>query len=160
MSIVDMVLSAQDRAAIGDLAAHVPAPSAAAIDALRYVQSRHGWVSDEALAETASVLRMSAAELDQVATFYNLIFRQAVGKNVIMLCDSATCWALGRDGLQKRIGERLGIAPGEMTEDGKFTLLPIVCLGACDKAPALMMGGVLHGDMDAAKLDALLDGAA
>jgi NADH-quinone oxidoreductase subunit E len=99
---------------------------------------------------------MSSAELDEVATFYNLIFRRPVGEKVILLCDSITCWMLGRDKLAAHIGERLGITAGETTKDGKFTLLPIVCLGACDHAPAMMIGDVFYGDVDEALLDEAL----
>jgi NADH-quinone oxidoreductase subunit E len=159
MLTVDAALSAQERTELCEMAKSGPLPRAAAIDSLRYVQARHGWVSDAALAALAAILKMSNAELDQIATFYNLIFREPVGRNVILLCDSVTCWMLGRATLQSQIREKLGIAPGETTADGRFTLLPIVCLGACDKAPALMLGNVLHGDITAAKLNALLDGA-
>jgi len=67
---------------------------------------------------------------------------------------------LGREALQSRIFERLGIAPGETTADGQYTLLPVVCLGACDRAPVLLVGETLHGNLDAAGVDKLLDGAA
>jgi NADH-quinone oxidoreductase subunit E len=66
---------------------------------------------------------------------------------------------LGRDKLAARITQRLGIRAGETTADQKFTLLPIVCLGACDHAPALMIGETLHGNVDAARLDQLLETA-
>jgi NADH-quinone oxidoreductase subunit E len=157
MSTVEAGLTRDEGAAIAALVADVPEPRAAAIDALRFLQARRGWIDDEALASLAAALRMSVAALDEVATFYNLIFQQPVGETVILLCDSVTCWMMGRDALQARIGTRLGIRPGETTADGKFTLLPIVCLGACDNAPALMMGGMLHGGVDAVRLDALLD---
>lgn len=160
MSIADFVFSHEDRSAIAAMAAQGPAPRAAAIDALRFFQTRHGYVSDSALQALAAALDMPAAALDEVATFYNLIFRQPVGQHVIMLCDSVTCWMLGRDKLQTRIFDRLGIAPGETSKDGRFSLLPIVCLGACDKAPALLMDGALHGNVDEVALDTLLDGAA
>jgi NADH-quinone oxidoreductase subunit E len=159
MSIAEPVLSTEERDAVAAMAAQGPAPRAAAIDALRFVQAQQGYVSDAAVTALAAALDMPAAALDEVATFYNLIFRQKVGAHVIMLCDSVACWMLGRDALQARILERLGIAPGETSADGRFSLLPIVCLGACDKAPALLMDGALHGDVDDAALAALLDKA-
>jgi len=159
MSIVESGLSRDEADAVAALAAAAPVPAGVAIDALKYLQARRGYVSDDSLAALAAALGMSVAALEEVATFYNLIFRQKVGRNVIMLCDSVACWMLGRDALQARILERLGIAPGETSADGRFSLLPIVCLGACDKAPALLMDGALHGDVDDAALDALLDTA-
>lgn len=133
---------------------------AAAIDLLRAMQLERGYISDETLAEAAAALGMPVAVLDEVATFYNLIFRQPVGNNVILLCDSAVCWMMGREALQRRIFQRLAIRPGETTADGAYTLLPVVCLGACDKAPAMMVGDMHYGDVDVATLDAVLDGAA
>jgi NADH-quinone oxidoreductase subunit E len=156
MSIAELGLSREEAEAVARLAAAVPVPAGAAIDALKYLQARRGYVCDEGLAALAGALGMGVAALEEVATFYNLIFRRPVGRRVILLCDSVTCWMLGRDALQARIFARLGIGPGETTADGEFTLLPIVCLGACDRAPALMLGDELHGDVDAARLDALL----
>ncbi len=155
MSTAD-TLSPAERAAIAALIAHVPAPRAACTDVLRYVQERHGYISDRCLGEIAIMLAMSVAELDEVATFYNLLFRRPVGETVMFLCDSITCWMLGQPDLQAHLHRRLGIKLGETTADGRFTLLPIVCLGHCDHAPAMLMGTALHGDLDRGKLDALL----
>ena len=85
----------------------------ACIEALKYVQSRHGWVNDEQLAAIAGLLGMSAADLDSVATFYNLIFREPVGQHVIFLCDSVSCWIMGRERVCAKLQQRLGISPGE-----------------------------------------------
>ena len=113
--------------------------------------------SDPHLAEVAALLEMTPAELDGVATFYNLIFRRPVGRHVILLCDSVACWVMGERAARAQIRERLGINPGETTADGRFTLLPIVCLGHCDHAPAMMVDEDQHGDLDAERLDAILD---
>ena len=150
-------LSAEEKAAIVGLFSHYPTKRAACIDALRHVQKQRGWVSDQSLAEVAGLLDMSTAELDEVATFYNLIFRKPVGEHVLYLCDSITCWVIGRDGIARHLNERLGVRPGETTRDGKLTFLPIVCLGHCDHAPALMLDEALHGDVDTARLDDLIN---
>jgi NADH-quinone oxidoreductase subunit E len=149
-------LSAAERAAIGDMIAQVPEPRAACTDALRYVQEQRGYIDDDRLGEIAALLGMSAAELDEVATFYNLIFRRPVGETVLFLCNSITCWMLGQPELAAHLHRRLGIRPGETTADGRLTLLPIVCLGHCDHAPAMLLGTALHGDLDREKLDDLL----
>jgi NADH-quinone oxidoreductase subunit E len=130
---------------------------AAGLDALKLVQKRFGFVSDLHLAEVAALLDMTPAELDGVATFYNLIFRRPVGRHVILLCDSVACWVMGEAAARAQIRERLGINPGETTQDGRFTLLPIVCLGHCDHAPAMMVDDDQYGDLDAARLDTILD---
>ncbi|MFT4873691.1 MAG: NADH-quinone oxidoreductase subunit E [Congregibacter sp.] len=150
-------LSPEELAEIDAEIAHLPYRSAVAIDALRIVQSHRGWISDESLLAIARHIDMSAEELEGIATFYNLIFRRPVGDKVILLCDSITCWIKGCDKLQARISEHLGIEPGETTVDNRYTLLPITCLGACDKAPVMMVGEDLHTAIDAAQLCDILD---
>jgi NADH-quinone oxidoreductase subunit E len=145
------------RREITAIAEHAEYKRAAATDALRLVQRHFGYVSNRHLSEVATLLEMTPAELDGVATFYNLIFRRPVGRHVILLCDSVACWVMGEAAARAHIRERLGINPGETTTDGRFTLLPIVCLGHCDHAPAMMVDGDQHGDLDAARLDAILD---
>lgn len=140
----ETVLSAAEIAQIDAEIAHVPYRSAVAIDALKIVQAHRGWVSDESLRAIARHLHMSAAELDGVATFYNLIFRRPVGDKVILLCNSISCWIKGCEQLQQSITTRLGIGLGETTADNRYTLLPVTCLGACDKAPVMMVGEDLH----------------
>ena len=98
-----------------------------------------------------------AKDLDGVATFYNLIFRKPVGRHVVMVCDSVSCWIMGYERVRDQMSKRLGIKMGETTSDGRFTLLPIVCLGTCDHAPAMMVDGDLHRDLDPQKLDGILE---
>ena len=131
---------------------HAPYRHAVAIDALKIVQSHRGWVSDESLKAIARHLEMSAEELDGIATFYNLIFRRPVGEKVILLCNSVTCWIKGYENLEKQIGEHLGVSLGETTADNQYTFLPVTCLGACDKAPVMMVGDDLHENIDASDL--------
>jgi NADH-quinone oxidoreductase subunit E len=99
---------------------------------------------------------MSTTDLDGVATFYNLIRRKAVGKHVAMICDSVSCWVMGCEQLRQHVCDRLGVPLGGTTADGKLTVLPIVCLGACDRAPAMMVDGDLHTDLDTQRVDELL----
>ena len=150
-------LSELELAEIDAEIAHVPYRSAVAIDALKIVQAHRGWVSDESLRAIARHLQMSPDELDGIATFYNLIYRQPVGDKVILLCNSISCWIKGCNSLQQRIGEQLGIGLGETTADNRYTLLPVTCLGACDKAPVLMIGDQLHEDVDNEALAQMFD---
>lgn len=124
-----------------------PHKQAACVEALKTVQRRRGWVSDENIKDIAAILGMTAEELDGVATFYNLIYRRPVGRNVILMCDSVSCWIMGYDRMRACAKQTLGIAPGETTADGRFTLLPVPCLGTCDKAPAMMVGDDLHTNL-------------
>lgn len=136
---------------------HYENREAVCIDALKIVQRHRGWVSDESIRDLAEFLKMTPDELDAVATFYNLIFREPVGKHVVMLCDSITCWIMGYERLRERMKERLGVDLGGTTEDGQFTFLPIVCLGTCDHAPAMMVDDDLHRDLAPEQVDGILD---
>lgn len=155
MSELIQALSEAELGEIDAEIAHVPYRSAVAIDALKIVQSHRGWVSDESLRAIARHLEMSAAELEGVATFYNLIFRRPVGDKVILLCNSITCWIKGCDKLQQEISEQLGVGLGETTTDQRYTLLPVTCLGACDKAPVMMVGDDLHENVSTDTLQTL-----
>jgi NADH-quinone oxidoreductase subunit E len=151
------MLTAEEINEIEAEAAHYPKRDAVCIDALKIVQRHRGWVSDESVRDIAGHLGMSPTDLDSVATFYNLIFRKPVGRHVIMLCDSVSCWIMGCDRIHKNLRERLGIELGETTPDNRFTLLPIVCLGCCDHAPAMMVDSDLHSDLDPQKIDTELE---
>ncbi len=129
---------------------------AVCIDAMKIVQRHRGWVSDEAIHDLAEMLAMSPAELDGVATFYNLIYRKPVGRHVILICDSVSCWIMGYTRLRDELSKRLGIQLGETTADGRFTFLPNVCLGTCDHAPAMMIDNDLYRDLNSEKLEEIL----
>jgi NADH-quinone oxidoreductase subunit E len=154
------VLSAGELAEIDEEILHAPYRHAVAIDALKIVQRHRGWISDESLQAIARHLAMSADELEGIATFYNLVFREPVGERVILLCNSVSCWIRGCESLRGACREHLGIDYGETTADGRYTLLPVTCLGACDKAPVLMLGEELLEDVSAEGLLARLAGSA
>ena len=149
----DIALSAEEVRQIDAELAHIPQKSGAAIDALKIVQSQRGWVSDGALVAIARYLDMSPEALEGVATFYNLIYRQPVGDKVVLFCDSVSCWICGCDGVKQKISEKLGVDYGETTADNQYTLIPVPCLGACDKAPVMMVGDDLHTNLDDQKID-------
>jgi NADH-quinone oxidoreductase subunit E len=153
---VRVMLTDQERR---DVVAEVEAseePRVACLEALKVVQRNRGYVADEAIADLAPMLGMTADELDSVATFYSHIFRKPVGRHVILICDSVTCWIMGYESLLEHLRERLGIGFGETTEDNRFTLLPVSCIGACDHAPAMIVDGTMHSDLDVQKLDEIL----
>ena len=146
-------LSETEVAEIEAECAHLPDRQSAAIDALMIVQKHRGWVSDQSLFAIARLLGMSAEALDAVATFYNRIYRRPVGRHVVMLCDSVSCYVMGADGLAEQVKAHLGVDFGETTPDDRFTLLPIVCIGACDKAPTMLVGEELVTNVQAERLD-------
>ena len=127
------------------------------IDAMRIVQKHRGWISDETLLDISELLGMSTTELDGIASFYNLIFRQPVGRHVIYLCDSVSCWIMGYRQIEQTLSKQLSIRPGETTLDNRLTFLPIVCLGACDHAPVMMVDEDTHLDLDSHKVGSILE---
>lgn len=152
-----MSLSDDERREIDAALPHYPDRRAAAATAMRLVQRRRRWLSDEALADLGDYLGMSVEELDSLATFANMLFRRPVGRHIVLVCDSFACWSLGYAELRAAIQRQLGIGLGETTSDGRFTLLPIVCLGACDRGPALMVDADLHGPVAPAEVGAILE---
>jgi NADH-quinone oxidoreductase subunit E len=151
------MLTEEEKREIESELQHYEQKQAACIEAMKIIQRHRGWVSDESIQDIARLLEMTPDELDSVATFYNLIFRRPVGKHVILMCDSVSCWIMGYEDLRKHLTQRLGINLGETTPDGRFTLLPVVCLGTCDHAPALMIDNDLYRDLDPEKIDAILE---
>ena len=130
---------------------------AACLEALKIVQKHQRWVSDQVIRDLAPLLKMTPDELDAVATFYPFIFRRPVGRHVIYLCDTVSCWIMGYETMLAHLTRRLGITLGDTTSDGRFTLLPVSCIGACDHAPAMMIDQVLHGDLTPEKIDEILN---
>jgi NADH-quinone oxidoreductase subunit E len=151
------MLTAEEKLEIDHAISLVPVRKAAGIEALKIVQDRRRWISDESLHDIAEYVNMSTEELDSVATFYNLIFRRPVGRHVILLCDSISCWVMGYESILQYLTNRLGIKFGETTSDGRYTLLPNCCLGTCDCAPALMIDDVLYRNLTTDQLDEILE---
>jgi NADH-quinone oxidoreductase subunit E len=150
------MLSAEERHEIEAEFPNYALKSAVVIEALKIVQRHRRWVSDESVHDIAALLEMTPDEVDSVASFYNLIFRRPVGRHVILMCDSISCWIMGCERLRERLTARLGVKPGETSADGEFTLLPVVCLGTCDHAPALMVDDDLYRDLDPDRVDEIL----
>ena len=142
------MLTAEEKSEIDHEITQFPARRSACLGALAIVQKHRGWVSDEALGAIAEYVDMSATELDGIATFYNLIYRKPVGKKVVRICDSVSCFMMGYDKVRERIEQELGIKLGQTTPDQEFTLLPTPCLGTCDRAPALMINDDLFRDLN------------
>lgn len=126
------------------------------IDILRAIQLNHGWVPDEGVELTASILGLTPLEVEEIATFYDKIFRYPVGRFVIHLCDSVCCWTRGSEEIAAHLKATLGIEFGGTTADGLFTLLPSCCLGCCGIAPAVMIRQEFYGHLTSDKVDDLI----
>ena len=132
-------------------------PRELAVDVMFAIQDHYGYLSDDALAEAAAMLGMTPLELDELATFYTFTFREPVGKYVIHVCDSVVCWMNGYETVRDYLCRRLGIGVGQTTVDGLFTLLPVCCIGYCDRSPAMLVNRRVHGSLTPEKIDEILN---
>ncbi|SED05962.1 NADH-quinone oxidoreductase subunit NuoE [Pseudomonas anguilliseptica] len=150
-------LSEAEQAVIEHEMHHYEDPRAASIEALKIVQKARGWVPDGAADAIGEILGIPASDVEGVATFYSQIFRQPVGRHIIRVCDSMTCYVGGHESVVAEMQKQLGIGLGETTTDNRFTLLPVCCLGNCDKAPALMIDDDTFGDVQPSGVAQLLE---
>jgi NADH-quinone oxidoreductase subunit E len=150
------MLTALEKTEIDKAIREVPVRKAAGIEALKIVQEHRRWISDESLQDVAEYMKISAEELDSVATFYNLLFRKPVGRHIILICDSISCWVMGYENILEELKGRLEINLGQTTPDERFTLLPNCCLGTCDCAPAFMIDNDLYRNVKPEQLDQIL----
>lgn len=151
------VLSETERSAIEYEMHHYEDPRAASIEALKIVQKARGWVPDGACDAIGAILGIPASDVEGVATFYSQIFRVPVGRHIIRVCDSMTCYIGGHESVLDSIRNEIGIEPGQTSTDGRFTLIPVCCLGNCDKAPALMIDDDTFGDVQPGGVAQLLE---
>ena len=122
-------------------------PREAAVDVMKELQRHYGWLTDEALEEASQLLGLSPLMTEELATFYEMIYRRPVGRHVVLVCDSISCWASGGETLLESLAHLLNIEPGSTTADDVVTLLPCSCLGNCGEAPCMMVGEVQYGRM-------------
>lgn len=116
-----------------------------------------GWLSVPVMDYVAGILSIQPIEVYEVATFYTMFNMKPVGKYVLEVCITGPCMLRGSDGIVGHIQKRLGIKPGETTEDGLFTLKPAECLGACGYAPMMQLGKFYHENLTNEKVDEILD---
>lgn len=138
------------------LAARYPKKEAAILPALHLVQRKLGYISAEGEKFVAQVLGVRPVRVREVVTFYTMFSQKPLGKYHLQVCSNLSCTLNGATTLLDYLREKLGIEPGKTTPDGRFTLSTVECLGACDQAPCLMVNDDLYGQLDKAKLEALL----
>ena len=151
------MLSEIERRELEEAVNHYPDKRGATIDALLIVQRRRGWISDDSLIDIAQVLEVTVEDVDSVATFYNLIFRKPVGRHVAFMCDSISCWIKGCEQVQEQIKRIYDVDLGQTTSDGRLTVLPIACLGQCERAPALMIDQDVYGDVTPEQVESIVE---
>ena len=154
---VASILTVAEITAIHEFMHHYPHARAASLDALKIVQKRNGWIDDAQVNAIANLLDIPVTDIDGVATFFNRIYRQPVGRHVILICDSVACYLTGYEALSTAFRAELGIEYGQTTTDGRFTILPICCLGNCDKGPAVLIDEDTYGPVQPEEVAQLLE---
>ena len=116
-----------------------------------------GWISTAAMDEIARILEVSKVKVYEVATFYTMYNLREVGQHHIQCCTTTPCWLRGSSAIVKACEEKLGIKMGESTDDGKFTLSEVECLGACVNAPMIQINDDFFEDLTPERMQEILE---
>ncbi len=129
----------------------------ALIPLLMLVQRERGWIDNPGANFLAKFLNLEVTDVWETATFYSMFNMRPVGRHHIQICKTLSCKIMGEPDITGHICSKLGIKPGETTEDGKFTVTMVECLGSCGTAPMMQIGFDYHEDLTVEKVDKLLD---
>ena len=151
------IVSAATKKRCDDLIKRYPEQRSALIPILHEVQAEVGYLSPEAIQWVAVLLGLSPADVMSVASFYDMLNLEPVGKHMIYVCQNLTCSLLGAESLIGHLENRLGIRMGQTTADGLITLKRMECLASCGTAPAIQIDGIFYERMTPGKLDELLE---
>jgi NADH:ubiquinone oxidoreductase subunit E/NAD-dependent dihydropyrimidine dehydrogenase PreA subunit len=127
------------------------------LEILKIEQNKSKVVSPEVIPEVAQSLDIGVGEVYGVATFYSFLSTRPLGRNVIRICKSLPCHLKNAQMIIESVQEAIGIRPGETTPDGKFSLELTNCIGACDKAPAMLVNHDVHGNLTPNKISQALN---
>ncbi|WP_430230130.1 NADH-quinone oxidoreductase subunit NuoE [Nitrosomonas communis] len=141
---------------LAQLPATHPERRAAVVPMMQSLQAERGHLDDKSIEEVAQVTGLSTTEVEELATFYSLIYRYPAGRHVLRVCDSLCCSLRGADRLLQAAEKYSGVSLGKISPDGAFSVLPSICLGLCDQAPAALVDDEAVGPLDEAALQALL----
>ncbi len=134
-----------------------PKKEAALLPALHVVQRKLGFIPPEGERLVAQLLEIKPVRVREVVTFYTMFTRKPLGKYLLQVCSNLSCSLAGGELILEYLKTKLGIKVGETTPDGRFTLLTVECLGACDQAPCLMVNDDLYGQLNKDKIDDLIN---
>ena len=129
----------------------------AAVDVMKALQAHFGWLTDEAVGLAAELLGLSRLQVEELATFYEMIYRRPVGEKVVHVCDSISCWCAGYDRIIDHLKDRLGVEPGGTSADGKYTLIPCCCMGRCGDGPVMSVGDNIYENLTPERVDQILE---
>jgi len=154
----DKGLSDETLKKIDEVIARYPVKQSAVLPALWLAQQEQGFCSLQAQEQIAQKIGVSPAFVAGVVSFYTMYHTQPVGRHVIDVCTTLSCWLRGSDDLVAHLEKKLGIKVGETTKDGRYTLRTVECLGSCGTAPMCQIGDDYHENLDFSRIDAILDG--
>jgi NADH-quinone oxidoreductase subunit E len=156
MSTVRVEFSAEQLAEVRRLQGLYPDPRAALLPVLHMAQDTFGYVSLEAEEYVATLFNLSPAHVHEVVTFYTLYFQQPKGRHVVAVCHNLSCHLAGAPRIIEHLKQRLGVAVGETTDDGRITLQSVECLCACEHAPMMQVDDRYEFDLTPEKIDRIL----
>ncbi len=151
-----IAFSPDNEAKFQDLLPKYPTRQAVIIPALALAQEQFGYLTPEVMDYVAHRLEQPAVAVYAVVEFYTMLFTKPVGKHHIQLCHTLTCTMRGCDALKDQLKDRLGVEPGEVTQDGLFSYEWVECLGACGHAPMMRMDKQYFNNLTEAKLDKII----
>ena len=125
---------------------------------LRRIQEDRGFVADSDIAELAAYIPVPRIQIEEVLSHYTQFRRAPIGRWHLQACRNLSCSMRGAEGVIERLSRKLGVEPGQTTADGRFTLSTVECLGSCGTAPVVMVNEAYHENMNAQRLDALIEG--
>src|SRR5215813_1383970 len=152
--------TAEQIAEVRRLQALYPDRRGALLPVLHLAQDEFGYISLEVEEYVATLFELTPAHVHEVVTFYTLFFRERKGRHVVSVCHNLSCHLAGAPGIIAHLKKRLGVEPGETTDDGRVTLLSVECLCACEAAPMMQVDDRYELNLTVAKVDQILEGLA
>jgi len=143
---------------IAAILAKYPNKAACLLPVLYVAQEQEGWVSNEAMTAAAAVCEVPEVRAREVATFYTMYNKKPVGKYHVQVCDNISCSLMGSNHIYEYLSKKLGVKAGETTQDARFTLSKVECLGSCGTAPMMQINDQYYEDLVPDKVDAILGG--
>ena len=150
-------LTEQTKKRIEEIISRYEKKEAALLPVLHLVQREKGFISSQEEKQVADLLGIRPIKVKEVVTFYTMLNREPLGRYHIQVCSNISCSLLGAESLIEHLKGKLGIEVGETTQDKKFTLSTVECLGACEQAPCMMINFDYYGNLDKEKIDKILD---
>ena len=138
--------------------ASFPEKKSALLPLLHKYQRERGWISPDTMVEIGEILDLSPAQVLEVVSFYTLYRQEPVGRHHVQVCRTTSCYLCGAFDIVRYLGEKYGLQPGGVTDDGRFSLELVECIAYCHKAPAMQVNMAFHGDLTPERVDEILQG--